>query len=406
MGKIAIVSDSIAILNSIQAKLVLLRQDDNVIKCDTSEIHKFATNADIVLFHTPEINDITLTTISSLKKENNVVILLVDTVNPKSLLDAYDLGISDFCSTSITNFELLIKIINAKKELKKNKTVERLKRQLCDKGVLKQNSEIYTQIADVVNANFYNEIHNSTILTINIGKNSQEDFILNNQEQQLCKMVRESDFVVNHTDFSYLIFLPNTELKNGAIVFEKLCQKLNLPLTGVLFNYKDETPKDLKSKIERLEIEREEKNLTLLIAETSDTEETENDWLSNNLTDDEPKNYKLFQNIYNTKTKKVIEPAFYRTKQKFEKNLANTKIKYFTDKNRAEFMLINFDNKNALQIIYKNSAKVGINIVYEGLNSPENETFELPFAKLTTRGLCEILENFIHKGEKNELIKQ
>ena len=108
MGKITIVSDSIAILNSIQAKLVLLRQNDSIIKCDTSEIHKFATCADIILFHTPEINDITLTTISSLKKENNVVILLVDTVNPKSLLDAYDLGISDFCSTSITNFELLI----------------------------------------------------------------------------------------------------------------------------------------------------------------------------------------------------------------------------------------------------------------------------------------------------------
>ena len=373
MSKIAIVSDSSTILNSIQAKLVLLREDDSIIKCDSSEVFKGAAGADIILYHASQINDITLTTISNIKKSSNAVILLVDEINPKSILSAYDLGVSDFCGTNVTNFELLIKIINAKKALKQQKAIERLKSQLRDKGVLKPAADVYTQISDVINANFYSEIINSTIRAINA-------------ENKFSQVLRDSDFIINYAGFKYLIILPNTPLENAPKVFEKL--KGNYDMKYVTFTYKDESPKELRSKIERLEIQSNDY-----------PEEEDNDWLSDELTEEEPRNYKLFQNIFNKKIESAIEPAFYRTKQKYEKSFQNTKIKYFTDKNRAEFMLINFDKTNSLQIIYKNSAKVGINMQYSGLDAPENETFEVPLSKLNTRNLTEILETFIHKGE-------
>ena len=402
MSKIAIVSDSSTILNSIQAKLVLLREDDTIIKCNSSELYKYSSTADIILFHVSEITDITLTAITNIKKNSNVIILLVEEINPKTLLNAYDCGITDFCNINITNFELLIKIINAKKSLNQYKTIERLKTSLRDKGVLKPNSDIYEQISDIVNANFFSEILNSSMLAISIDEISHQKFLLDNVESRLSLILRDSDFIINYAEFKYLIILPKTEIENAAKVFDKLKNKYNLEMKGVLFSYTEESAKDLRNKIERLEVERAKSGVNLYIDNaTADYEfETEKDWLSNELTD-EHKNYKLFQNIFNKKLESVIEPAFYRTKQKYEKSFPNTKIKYFTDKNRAEFMLINFDKTNSLQIIYKNSAKVTVNIQYSGLDAPENENFEIIFSKLNTRGLMEILDRFINKFNAN-----
>ncbi len=402
MSKIAIVSDSSTILNSIQAKLVLLREDDTIIKCNSSELYKYSSTADIILFHVSEITDITLTAITNIKKNSNVIILLVEEINPKTLLNAYDCGITDFCNINITNFELLIKIINAKKSLNQYKTIERLKTSLRDKGVLKPNSDIYEQISDIVNANFFSEILNSSMLAVSIDEISHQKFLLDNVESRLSMILRDSDFIINYAEFKYLIILPKTEIENAAKVFDKLKNKYNLEMKGILFTYTEESAKDLRNKIERLEVDRAKSGVNLYIDNAAaDYEfETEKDWLSNELTD-EHKNYKLFQNIFNKKLESVIEPAFYRTKQKYEKSFPNTKIKYFTDKNRAEFMLINFDKTNSLQIIYKNSAKVTINIQYSGLDAPENENFEIIFSKLNTRGLMEILDRFINKFNAN-----
>lgn len=402
MSKIAIVSDSSTILNSIQAKLVLLREDDTIIKCNSSELYRYSSTADIILFHVSEITDITLTAITNIKKNSNVIILLVEEINPKTLLNAYDCGITDFCNINITNFELLIKIINAKKSLNQYKTIERLKTSLRDKGVLKPNSDIYEQISDIVNANFFSEILNSSMLAVSIDEISHQKFLLDNVESRLSMILRDSDFIINYAEFKYLIILPKTEIENAAKVFDKLKNKYNLEMKGILFTYTEESAKDLRNKIERLEVERAKSAVNLYIDNAAaDYEfETEKDWLSNELTE-EHKNYKLFQNIFNKKLESVIEPAFYRTKQKYEKSFPNTKIKYFTDKNRAEFMLINFDKTNSLQIIYKNSAKVTVNIQYSGLDAPENENFEIIFSKLNTRGLMEILDRFINKFNAN-----
>lgn len=402
MSKIAIVSDSSTILNSIQAKLVLLREDDTIIKCNSSELYRYSSTADIILFHVSEITDITLTAITNIKKNSNVIILLVEEINPKTLLNAYDCGITDFCNINITNFELLIKIINAKKSLNQYKTIERLKTSLRDKGVLKPNSDIYEQISDIVNANFFSEILNSSMLAVSIDEISHQKFLLDNVESRLSMILRDSDFIINYAEFKYLIILPKTEIENAAKVFDKLKNKYNLEMKGILFTYTEESAKDLRNKIERLEVERAKSGVNLYIDNAAaDYEfETEKDWLSNELTE-EHKNYKLFQNIFNKKLESVIEPAFYRTKQKYEKSFPNTKIKYFTDKNRAEFMLINFDKTNSLQIIYKNSAKVTVNLQYSGLDAPENENFEIIFSKLNTRGLMEILDRFINKFNAN-----
>ena len=74
MGKIAIVSNSITVLNSLQSKLVLLREDDSVLLFNHSEITKATNSAEVILFHATDISDITLATITQAKKDNNAII--------------------------------------------------------------------------------------------------------------------------------------------------------------------------------------------------------------------------------------------------------------------------------------------------------------------------------------------
>jgi len=394
MGKILIASNSLTVINSLEAKLVLLRESDFVVSCEIADVSKNLLNTDIVLLHTKEVDDNTFSIISNIKKPQNIIILIVEDFNPKAILNAYDKGVSYFCSVNITNFELLINIINAKRELKRIKKNEIFKKLLRDKNLLKQNSDIYTNLEIIHSANFYGDTINSAMLALNY-EGSEE------QAAKLPLIVRETDIVVNYMPNKYLIILPDTNLDNGLFVFNKLQKNLEGEISGVIFPYKEEGINELLAKINSLDMIREEKELKIYkdLGTSPTKTETETDWLKDDFSDEtERKNFKLFQNLYNNKSEKVIEPAFYRAKQKYENSLANTKIKYLTEKDKAEFMLINFEGTNSLKILYQNSAKLAIKIKYSGLNSPENEAFEIPFSKFNIRKLMEMLDDFIMKS--------
>ena len=393
MSKIAIVSDKTTLLNTIQAKLVLLRNDDTIIKSDTENFYNGTLQADIVLLHPTDLSEKTLTTIFERKQDDCEIILILETFNPKDLLKAYDNGISDFCTVNITNFELLIKIINAKKTLKKQRQIKRLKNILHTKGALKVNQNIFTNITDIINEHNFEELISSTILAI-----SFNDETLNSTEIENHFQFRDDDIIINHDKLKYIIILYKTPLKNVKTVFEKLKNSFNDKIKGIAFEYNNENANEIKTRIQRLEAEIENTTQDLLIWEFKENEETEEDWLNTELSS-ETKNYKFFQNIYNKKIETIIEPVFYRIKQKYEHNLKNTKIKYYTDKDCCEFIVVNFEKKNSCKIEFKNSAILDIKLIYNGLDMPENEIHTATFAEFTTRYLTNLLEEFIQKGE-------
>ena len=397
MSKIAIVSDKTTLHQTIQSKLILLRKDDVIIKCDTENAIKSTSDADIILLHTPDLTEKTIDLITTLKKQTNEIILILETYNPKTLLNTYDKGIYDFCTINVTNYELLIKIINAKKALKKEKKLETLKNILKNKGSLKHYSEVYTNIADIINGNNIPEFRNSTILALTLISDNQKNLNINNFENNIP--VRENDIIINYEPSKYLIILPQTSLQNGIPVFNKISEYSQTNIKGVIFEYNNENANEIKNKIKRLETELDNTNENLLTWEFKESEETEEDWLNTEITETK-KNYKIFQNIYNKKIQSVIEPVFYRTKQKYEKTLKNTKIKYYTDKDRCEFIVVNFERNNTLQINFNNSVLLNINLIFKGLDTPENETSSVSFSDFTTRYLTDLLEEFIQKGEK------
>ena len=398
MSKIAIVSDKTTLLNTIQNKLILLRSDDIVVKCDNENAIQKTLDTDVILLHTPELTEKALEFITTIKKKSNEIILILENYNPKILLKAYDIGIRDFCTVDVTNFELLIKIINAKKFLKKERTLENYQKILKIKGCIKDSSNIFTNITDIINENNYRELQNASLLALLINENSMQNINITEFENKLN--LRNEDIVINYEHNKYLIILPKTSTQNASIVFNKIFQATNEIVKGIIFEYESENAKEIKNKIQRLETELENSNENLFIWNFKETEETEEDWLNTELSETH-KNYKIFQNIYNKKIESVIEPVFYRIKQKYEHTLKNTKIKYYTDKTRSEFMIINFERTNCFQINFNNHAKLEVNLIYKGLDTPENEQIKIAFSEFTTRTLTDLLEDFIKKGEKN-----
>ena len=179
MSKIAIVSDKTTLLNTIQSKLILLRNNDTIIKSDTKRFYNRTILADIVLLHAPELSEQVLASISNFKNDNCEIILLLENFNPKDLLKAYDNGICDFCTVNVTNFELLIKIVNAKKTLKKQNQIKRLKNILYTKNSLKANRNIFTNLSDIINPHNIQDLQTSTILAISFDNSINTDEIEN-----------------------------------------------------------------------------------------------------------------------------------------------------------------------------------------------------------------------------------
>ena len=110
---------------------------------------------------------------------------------------------------------------------------------------------------------------------------------------------------------------------------------------------------------------------------------------------DEPKNYKIFRQIFNKKMEKVIAPVFFRLQKAWEEKLFDTQIEQFTDNEQCVFHLKNKKQDSILRIVYPGFAKIVIYINHEGLDSPENKEIQLSLTKISQKELITIVEDLI-----------
>ena len=133
-------------------------------------------------------------------------------------------------------------------------------------------------------------------------------------------------------------------------------------------------------------------NAEYVLAEEKETD-TLDDWLVTEA--DEPKNYKIFRQIFNKKMEKVIAPVFFRLQKAWEEKLFDTQIEQFTDNEQCVFHLKNKKQDSILRIVYPGFAKIVIYINHEGLDSPENKEIQLSLTKISQKELITIVEDFI-----------
>ena len=400
---ILIISDDEVFSANLAEKLVFLRKNDAVSIVNYSDAFNFFTSNTlaVVLVHENISQAETFDLISKLKNETNAtIIFLPRSYDSDTILNAYDYGADDFILADAENFEFVLRIVH---NINNNSIKHKF---LKNKKLLEQTSVIdeltgfynYNYAKQVIeNAIDFDLINTAVLLIISPRENSVANFSIEKMARALKLSTRNDDYITLGKGAKFYLFLPKTSENVVISVIEKIKTNYGndvsfaFGISGMENKNFDEMEHDaIQALSEAMSSEQE-----YVIA--NDKNETLDEWLD---TDSfEPKNYKLFRQIFNRKLEKVIIPVFFRLQKAYEDKLSDTDIEQYTNENQCVFSLTNKKQTSVLRIIYPGFAKIVINTTHEGLDSPEDKEMHIPLTKISQKELVKIVEDFIKDFE-------
>ena len=402
MTKIGLISDNSIFLNNLTKNLSLLRKNDTFLRYSFEEFKTANQDAEIILIYA-ENSKINEDFINKVKNENNYIIMFLPKTREEQILKLYDYGFNDFCRPDAPLASIIVKIVNGQKFLSLQKLNETYKNILSSNEILKENNSVYKSFDNVLSQKLSKTLLRAAFLAIDIPNESRERFISENLEMRMVTALRASDIIINYTDFSYFLILTDTEFDKVKLIFEKLSNSLDIKITGFQLRYKSLNKTEILEKIENLRAV-SQKEMKRFVIECENTSfDNEKDWLQD--AEEEPKNYKFFRVMYDSKVEKVIKPTFFRMREKYEDILTDTRIKYSFEKDSAQFNVLKGDKVNSLKITFTNSPNLNVQLTFSGIYAPENVEYSIPFAQVNIKKLIEIIEEFINEGINNEIDK-
>ena len=129
-------------------KLVLLRDNDKITKCNCKETKKALQNSlycVVLLYADIKEQESIFKTIKTIKetKPDSEIILIPNDINTELILKAYDAGIYDYVPIDAESFDFVIKTINCYK-LRTLKNIEqRNEKFLYQQGVIDEKTNLY-----------------------------------------------------------------------------------------------------------------------------------------------------------------------------------------------------------------------------------------------------------------------
>lgn len=395
-NNIVLVSDDENLAKEVASKLLFLRKHDDIEVINYTKaltIQDF-TSFDTVLAHEASSKERTVDLVRYLRKHSaSNILLLINSNDSNFVLECYENGIDDFCFFDSDSEELVVRIVKLLKQNSSKLAHLRDKKLLEQLKVIDEYSKLYSySYSKLVIENIidYEMLRSGAFLAISFmsldNLNSNFDRLV-----ELIKIsVRSGDIVTLGKDKNIYLFLPYVNLNGAISVFRKIQENLDESCricAGIT---------ELGKNFVQMEIEALQALAQAISTETQyviyeKNEVSLDDWLI----DQESKNYKLFRQIYNKKLQNVITPVFYRTQKDWENKLFGTEIEQYILDNECVFELKNKKQSSRLRIVYSGFAKIEIQIIHDGLDSPENEEIQIALTKLTQNQLTQFLESFI-----------
>lgn len=387
---ILLITDDEEAEEKVLSKLVLLRESDSIAVSDYKNAKKLLKNPgiSIVILHECEDKEKTLKLIKSIKSADYEIILLVNDYEQTFILKAYDLGVSDYFSVNSDAYEMLIRTVNCFKQRAlrvKNMRDSALLRQL---GAVDDETGFYKyKFCKEILAEFVRDskVQSGMFVVLALDESSKTRFSADTLAKAIKKSVRCDDIVSIVRGGKFYIILPNID-KNGAFAVVNKVQSIldeNLIIRAGVCKIADKT------------FERLEKEAYAALSEACQSNETVVFLEEKSGIEPMDKHFKLFKNSYNSKLDKVITPVFFRMQKAYEEKLFHTKIEQYCDELQSVFRLKHESQDSYLKIIYPGFAKIIINIVHEGLDSPENREMSINLSDISQDMLSKILEDFI-----------
>lgn len=380
-------------------KLVLLRDNDKITKCNYKETKKALQNSlycVVLLYADIKEQELLFKTIKTIKetKPDSEIILIPNDVNTELILKAYDAGIYDYVPIDAESFDFVIKTINCYK-LRTLKNIEqRNEKFLYQQGVIDEKTNLYKcnylkdifiDIADDL------RIQNGIFSILTLNDKNKTKISTNRLAGIIKTTVRGDDIIATARGGKFYLILPNIDLEGTKKLIQKIQDKMGeefkihagMSKIGIQsFETLDKLTQDsLKSAIQNDE-------MTVSLSEVTGMQ---NGWLED---EDQPrhKDFKLFKVAFTNKMKNVIEPIFFRFQKECETKLTNTQVSQYANNIESVFSLKNETLHSELVIRFNGYAKFKIEINHSGLDSAENKKKEFPLSQLTDKELTKLLK--------------
>lgn len=393
-------------------KLVLLRDNDKITKCNCKETKKALQNSlycVVLLYADIKEQELIFKTIKTIKetKPDSEIILIPNDINTELILKAYDAGIYDYVPIDAESFDFVIKTINCYK-LRTLKNIEqRNEKFLYLQGVIDEKTNLYKcnylkdifiDIADDL------RIQNGIFSILTLNDKNKTKISTNRLAGIIKTTVRGDDIIATARGGKFYLILPNIDLEGTKKLIQKIQDKMGeefkihagMSKIGIQsFETLDKITQDsLKSAIQNDE-------MTVSLSEVTGMQ---NGWLED---EDQPrhKDFKLFKVAFTNKMKNVIEPIFFRFQKECETKLTNTQVSQYANNIESVFSLKNETLHSELVIRFNGYAKFKIEINHSGLDSAENTKLEIPLSQLTDKELTKLLKQLKQEYKQYALKK-
>ena len=393
-------------------KLVLLRDNDKITKCNCKETKKALQNSlycVVLLYADIKEQELIFKTIKTIKetKPDSEIILIPNDINTELILKAYDAGIYDYVPIDAESFDFVIKTINCYK-LRTLKNIEqRNEKFLYQQGVIDEKTNLYKcnylkdifiDIADDL------RIQNGIFSILTLNEKNKTKISTNRLAGIIKTTVRGDDIIATARGGKFYLILPNIDLEGTKKLIQKIQDKMGeefkihagMSKIGIQsFETLDKITQDsLKSAIQNDE-------MTVSLSEVTGMQ---NGWLED---EDLPrhKDFKLFKVAFTNKMKNVIEPIFFRFQKECETKLTNTQVSQYANNIESVFSLKNETLHSELVIRFNGYAKFKIEINHSGLDSAENTKLEIPLSQLTDKELTKLLKQLKQEYKQYALKK-
>lgn len=393
-------------------KLVLLRDNDKITKCNCKETKKALQNSlycVVLLYADIKEQESIFKTIKTIKetKPDSEIILIPNDINTELILKAYDAGIYDYVPIDAESFDFVIKTINCYK-LRTLKNIEqRNEKFLYQQGVIDEKTNLYKynylkdifiDIADDL------RIQNGIFSILTLNDKNKTKISTNRLAGIIKTTVRGDDIIATARGGKFYLILPNIDLEGTKKLIQKIQDKMGeefkihagMSKIGIQsFETLDKITQDsLKSAIQNDE-------MTVSLSEVTGMQ---NGWLED---EDQPrhKDFKLFKVAFTNKMKNVIEPIFFRFQKECETKLTNTQVSQYANNIESVFSLKNETLHSELVIRFNGYTKFKIEINHSGLDSAENTKLEIPLSQLTDKELTKLLKQLKQEYKQYALKK-
>lgn len=399
-NSILLISDDVNLSKVIESKLLFLRANDSIVVSEYKDAISSLkySSADIVLLHENISQQATLDFIKKVREFGNIcIILLVNNYDKDMILASYDAGIDDFTFATAEDFELVIRTVN---NIKHNS----IKLQAMRNQKLLEQLNVIDELTGLYNYNYSKQVIENYIddnllddgifLAIAPSENSKVKFSIEKMAQAILSSIRVDDTATLGRGAKFYILLPKTSVNGAIVVLNKIKENYgdNFEICAGISSISHKSFDEMEHDVLQALSDAIATNAEYVLAEEKETD-TLDDWLVTEA--DEPKNYKIFRQIFNKKMEKVIAPVFFRLQKAWEEKLFDTQIEQFTDNEQCVFHLKNKKQDSILRIVYPGFAKIVIYINHEGLDSPENKEIQLSLTKISQKELITIVEDFI-----------